>query len=453
MDKENIYKMRKIWEFFENLNEYVYVTEIESRELLYMNKKARETYGFSSMDEVVGKKCYEVLHGCSSPCAFCNNHELKEHDFCEWSFYNPLLNKHLALKDTMVVDEGRRCRFEIAVDISVQEMQSNALRSYEDLETIANEGFRLALQASTPDKSVDVILEYLGKALKGDRTYVFEQNEQGRDDNTYEWVANGVNPEIDNLQNLPAEVCANWYQNFRENKNILIEDLEDIREEDPMQYDNLKRQDIHSLVVVPLYDGKKIIGFYGVDNPTGKSLDYAQNILQIVGHFIISCLKRRNLLKQLEKMSYSDQLTGFGNRFAMDQYVANMQPSESIGVVYCDITGLKNINDTKGHKEGDKLIIRSCACLRKVFGNEGIFRIGGDELLVLCSEISKDYLINKIELLKQEMSENSVVMAVGYAWREDGRIDFDRILAEAEQRMYEDKEAYYRNSGIERRKH
>ena len=163
--------MRKIWEFFENLNEYVYVTEIESRELLYMNKKARETYGFSSMDEIVGKKCYEVLHGCSSPCAFCNNHELKEHDFCEWTFYNPLLNKHLALKDTMVVDEGRRCRFEIAVDISVQEMQSNALRSYEDLETIANEGFRLALQASTPDKSVDVILEYLGKALKGDRTY------------------------------------------------------------------------------------------------------------------------------------------------------------------------------------------------------------------------------------------------------------------------------------------
>ena len=79
--------------------------------------------------------------------------------------------------------------------------------------------------------------------------------------------------------------------------------------------------------------------------------------------------------------------------------------------------------------------------------------IGGDELLVLCSEISKDYLINKIEILKQQMSENSVVMAVGYAWREDGRIDFDRILAEAEQRMYEDKEAYYRNSGIERRKH
>ena len=55
------------------------------------------------------------------------------------------------------------------------------------------------------------------------------------------------------------------------------------------------------------------------------------------GNFIISCLKRRNLLSQLEKMSYSDQLTGCGNRFSMDKYVAHMEPSESIGVVYCDL--------------------------------------------------------------------------------------------------------------------
>ena len=137
----------------------------------------------------------------------------------------------------------------------------------------------------------------------------------------------------------------------------------------------------------------------------------------------------------------------------MEQYGDHMDSSESIGVVYCDITGLKHLNDTKGHREGDKLIIRSCSSLRKVFGNEGVFRIGGDEFLVLCYGISRDYLSNRIEMLKQEMSYNSVVMAVGYTWRKDGQIDLDKILAEAEQRMYEEKEAYYRNSGIERRRH
>lgn len=92
----------------------------------------------------------------------------------------------------------------------------------------------------------------------------------GNDDNTYEWVANGIGPEKDNLQNVPAEVCENWYRNFREGKNIIIGNLENIRESDPLQYENLKQQNISTLVVVPLYEGQKIIGFYGVDNPPEK---------------------------------------------------------------------------------------------------------------------------------------------------------------------------------------
>ena len=81
-----------------------------------------------------------------------------------------------------------------------------------------------------------------------------------------------------------------------------------------MQYENLKRQNISSLVVVPLYDEQKVIGFYGVDNPPVKSLDYTSNMLQIMGHFIVSSIRRRNLVRELEQMSYSDQLTKLGNR-------------------------------------------------------------------------------------------------------------------------------------------
>ena len=101
---------------------------------------------------------------------------------------------------------------------------------------LVNEGLRLALGTSFADKSLDIILEYIGKALDGERTYIFEHNENGYDDNTYEWVANGIKPEKDNLQNLPPELCANWYRNFQEDKNIVIENLENIREEDSEQY-------------------------------------------------------------------------------------------------------------------------------------------------------------------------------------------------------------------------
>ena len=151
--------MKKIWEFFENLNEFVYVADIDSHELVYMNKKTREMYGLSSMEEALGKKCYELLQGNSAPCAMCNNAELTEGNFKEWCYFNPVVGKYLSLKDTLIESDGRHYRIEIALDVSSQERQGKVIREYQNLEMLANEGFRIALQAPTPDKSSDIILE------------------------------------------------------------------------------------------------------------------------------------------------------------------------------------------------------------------------------------------------------------------------------------------------------
>ena len=179
------------------------------------------------------------------------------------------------------------------------------MQNVQNLEKIINEGLRMALEEDTPDRSLEVFLEHLGKALNGQRTYIFEQNESGGDDNTYEWVADGVEPEKENLQNLPAKMCASWYENFSIGRHIVIKDVEDIRQSDPLQYETLKRQNIHSLVVVPLYNGEKNIGFYGVDNPPVQSLEYASNMLQTAAYFIVSSLKQRNLFRELQKQNHT----------------------------------------------------------------------------------------------------------------------------------------------------
>lgn len=219
-----------------------------------------------------------------------------------------------------------------------------------------------------------------------------------------------------------------------------------------MLYETLKRQNICSLVVVPLYDDKKVIGFYGVDNPTVESFDYASDMLQIMGYFISSTMKRRNLVAVLQQMSYSDQLTGFGNRYAMSEHIENMPDGESVGVVFCDVTGLKQVNDTQGHDAGDKLILRACESLRRVFPEYELFRIGGDEFLILCPEIEEEKLEEKVEALKKDMKETSVNMAVGAVWQKEGKKNIDRLLSESEKLMYEDKSAYYRTAGIDRRR-
>lgn len=444
--------MGKLWEFFENMNEIVYVSDMDTYQLVYMNKKARSIYEIDLVEQLAGRKCYEILQAGGCACAICNNEALVEGQFIEWHHYNPVLQKHYMLKDTMIVEDGRRYRLEIALDDSLHEQKSVALNRYENLETLANEGLRVALTAPTAAKSLDIVLEYIGRALHGQRTYIFEKNAIGNDDNTYEWVATGVRPAKDTLQNLPAEICRKWYQNFQVNNNIIINDLEEIRESDPLQYENLKQQDIHSLVVVPLYDGQRVFGFYGVDNAPKESLEYAANMLQIMGHFIVSSLKRRNLEKQLQNMSYHDQLTGIGNRYALEEYIGEVHGENGFGVVYCDVTGLKRVNDEQGYTAGDYLILQACASLQRVFGKEGLFRIGGDELLVLCNGIDEKVLEDKVAALRQDAEKHQFALAVGSAWQKSRSIDMDRMMADSEKLMYADKAAYYREKGIDRRR-
>ncbi len=297
--------MSNLWSIFENIDEIVYVVDTKTYDLVYMNKKALETFGYDSLEKTQVGKCYQILQNCAAPCAFCINQELKVGSFKQRRYFNPHVNRHFLLRDTLLEEDGRLYHLAMALDISIQEQQGNMTRSVQNLESIINEGLRVALLEETPDRSLEVLLEYLGRALNGERTYIFEQNESGGDDNTYEWAADGVRPEKENLQGLPPEVCAGWYQRFGAGGYIVIKDLEEIRQSDPLIYDTLNAQSIHSLVVVPLYDDGRIIGFYGVDNPPMKLLEYTSNMLQITAHFIVSSLRRRNLVRELQKRSYN----------------------------------------------------------------------------------------------------------------------------------------------------
>ncbi len=445
--------MEPIWGFFENMNELVYVADVDTYEFIYMNKRALSICGLTSLEQTRGKKCYEVLQNASAPCEICNNRELVPGQFKEWRYYNPVYNRHTLVKDTLIELDGKRLRIEIAIDISADTKQNEIIRDYQNKEALINEALRTAMLASDPETSLKIAIEYLGKALGGERVYIFEKNAQGGDDNTYEWVANGVSPQKDNLQNVPPEVCEGWYRAFADDKCVVIDDTEDVKTKNPLQYEMLKQQDISSITVVPLYEDGRVIGFYGVDNPPAESLHYISNMLQIMGHFMESLLKMRNLVKNLERMSYLDQLTQIGNRYAMVKYTEGMRPGESVGIVYGDITGLKRVNDAEGHEAGDHLILAASACMKEAFGDAyELFRIGGDELLAICAGIGETEFRERVARLRKIMADYSVNMAVGADWEKDSEAGVSVVLAAAETQMYKDKAAYYQRTGIDRRR-
>ena len=118
---------------------------METHELVYMNRKTRETYGFNSLEEARGKMCYEVIQHSAAPCVLCNNPQLEEGEFKEWKYYNPILDKHLMLKDTVIEQDGKRYRVELALDVSDEEKQGSLLQSYENMEAFINEGLRIVV--------------------------------------------------------------------------------------------------------------------------------------------------------------------------------------------------------------------------------------------------------------------------------------------------------------------
>jgi diguanylate cyclase (GGDEF)-like protein len=178
-------------------------------------------------------------------------------------------------------------------------------------------------------------------------------------------------------------------------------------------------------------------------------LNNISNLFQILGYFIALQLKRYELFKRLENLSLCDQLTGLRNRHALELYTEDLNLEKSIGVVYADVTGLKKVNDTEGHKKGDELLIRAAKCLKDVFSGEAMFRIGGDEFLVLCTGITKEALLEKLALLRMATRANHVLLATGYVWRSDSRENMDQLLKEADEEMYEDKRRHYSQKGRE----
>lgn len=443
--------MNEFWNFYENMNEVVYVSDIDTYELTYMNQHARKVYGIEPQESLQGRKCYELLQGCSAPCAMCTNRFLKKGEFYEWSYYNPIAHKTFAVKDSLVEHDGHRYRLELCIDISLQETQRQTIREFVAHESMINNGLRQALSAATPELSLKVLLEYLGRALKCDRVYIFETNPDQTLNNTYEWCANGVAPHKDNLQQVPYKAVEHWYRSFHQNQNVIIKNLKEEQQNNPTAYEYLAPQKIHTLVVSPLISHQKIIGFYGVDNPPQEFMNHISTMFQVLGHFITSIIRRRNLVNRLETLSYYDQLTGAKNRHGMNEFVANVEHHKSIGLVYCDVMGLKKINDNNGHLEGDALLIRSCSCLKKHFPKESVFRIGGDEFLMMQSGISEQDLQEQVEHLRRDMPNHDIMLAIGTAWSPRCNGQITELMKLADARMYDDKRKHYEQAAYNRR--
>ena len=124
------------------------------------------------------------------------------------------------------------------------------------------------LDKTKDEQTLNSILQDIGGYYDADRAYIFERDKVRKVfNNTFEWCRQGVNAEIDNLQNIPVDGMECWFEAFEEQGEFYISSLAEDFRPGTRTYEILEPQGIESLMAAPIMAGGEVVGFLGVDNP------------------------------------------------------------------------------------------------------------------------------------------------------------------------------------------
>lgn len=146
-----------------------------------------------------------------------------------------------------------------------------------------------------------------------------------------------------------------------------------------------------------------------------------------------------------------DSLTGLLNRNAFDDDVEFIQATHDkpLTVMYIDLIGLHEINNHLGHARGDVVLCELADAARAYFGDDNIYRIGGDEFVIISFAHSMAQSARQMGYMRQELLDHGCELSVGMAESDDGE-DIPDLVNQAENEMRKDKKRYYA-SGSDKR--
>lgn len=144
------------------------------------------------------------------------------------------------------------------------------------------------------DRNINQSLQELGVFIGADRIYIFEYHHEAQFcKNTYEWCAQGIEPQIEFLQETPYELFPQWLEAHLQGKTMLVQNVNELEPTSGL-YQILAPQGIQSLIAVPMMDGNDCLGFVGIDavNTLHNFTEAEQQLLQIFSKALVNVKKR-----------------------------------------------------------------------------------------------------------------------------------------------------------------
>ncbi len=187
------------------------------------------------------------------------------------------------------------------------------------------------------ESAVQELFCIVGKTTGADRVFLFDENSDrpGVYGNTYEWCAGGVSAQKDELQTLTQDDMPYWTRTFLNGENVVIPDLEEVKDIMPGEYEILAAQDIRSEIASPIVYRGHLMGFIGLDNPASDVSALFIQQLAFIGSAIISTRENMRMIALLERQRADLQ----ENLLSMEreQQILSVLSSDSTAVYRVDL--------------------------------------------------------------------------------------------------------------------
>lgn len=211
-------------------------------------------------------------------------------------------------------------------------------------------------------------------------------------------------------------------------------------------YPSIQIQDKNVLTVEDFYCEKYLGNYFSLKsaplyNTSGELIGALQSLQNVTG--------RKEAENKLRYIAEHDSLTGLLNRSSFEKEIENgqSQAGKVVALIISDVDGLKLVNDTLGHLEGDKLLINCAEILQQACPKRSVIsRIGGDEFCVVLRETTENELLSlliKVNKAVQDYNNRNPIIPLsishGLAYSEKEQVDMLTLFKEAEEKMYYEK--------------
>lgn len=203
-------------------------------------------------------------------------------------------------------------------------------------------------------------------------------------------------------------------------------------------------------IYIPINIDNKLHSYYQIERVSGCFAELLSETLSLV----LSQMYK-NIIMYYESTSNHDIDTETNvfsrNSFENFKKSYNYLDYQSIGIIFVDINEMNEINNQYGHLIGDKVILNVATLLKEIFINDKVYRIGGDEFIVVLIDKNEEFINENISKVKNILKDNEIYVSIGECHGQN-ILDLNYLINEADKRMYVDKKKYYDSKGLQLRK-